>query len=334
MRAAISLLLLPLTAACGGSDAQCVIDTDCPVFNRCMAEQCVPVGGGDAAVDTGVPTDSGPPDGSPMDSAADTGTPVLGTGTVALSQTPLPMDAASYAATAAFVRDSATPSGCTTTDGTACTITECVTSPPMDGGVGDAGMGDAGIPTAPHAGAISITGAATAIDLVPGMNGIYPAATGTTMLYTGGETLSFTATGDEVPAFARTLTAPETVNVTSPSVMMGLLSLNRAADLNVTWGATSSATDVIVRLSGFEMPMTGGSRTVSLACTFDGTSGMGTVPAADLGNLPGGGASGSFSVETSVSDQLMAGGWNITVVASALGRGDTGGAATAGTTYP
>ncbi|MCS6799681.1 MAG: hypothetical protein NZ898_14405 [Myxococcota bacterium] len=37
-----------LLAACGGSDAQCVIDTDCPLFQRCERNRCIALGPTDA----------------------------------------------------------------------------------------------------------------------------------------------------------------------------------------------------------------------------------------------------------------------------------------------
>jgi hypothetical protein len=334
MRAHALLLLLIPVAACGGSDAQCVIDTDCPLFNRCMAQQCVPIGGGgDAAMDSSVPMDSSPGDSAPTDSAVDTGPTIVGSGTVTVSQTPLPMAMTSHSLSAGFARDTGMASPCTVTEAAPCTITECVTAPPMDAGVSDAGMGDASTPTIPHAGQINVSGGMVDLMITPGMDGTYPPATGTGLVYSGGETLNVTAAGDEVPAFAQSVTAPNTVTVSSPSVAAGTIAIDRAMDLAVTW-TDGAAGEVIVRLTGFEMPMSGGTRSVSLACTFDGAGGTGTVPASALGNLPGGGASGSFSVETSASTEVMASGWLVTISASSIARGDTGGAASAATTYP
>jgi hypothetical protein len=334
MRAhALLLLFIPLVA-CGGSDAQCVIDTDCPLFNRCMAEQCVPIGTStDAAMDSSVPTDSSPGDSAPADSAMDTGPTIVGTGTVVVSQSPLPMAMFSHSLSASFARDTGMAGPCTVTEGTPCTVTECVTEPPMDAGVGDAGMGDASPPTIPHAGQISVSGGMVDLMVTPGMDGTYPPATGTGQLYAGGETLNVTAAGDEVPAFAQSVTAPNTVTVSSPSVASGTISVDRSAELSVTW-TDGTAGEVTVRLTGFETTMAGGSRTVSLACTFDAASGSGTIPPTTLGDLPGSGATGSFSVETAASTDVMASGWLVTINASATARGDTGGAASAATTYP
>lgn len=70
----VALGLLGIAAAaCGGDDApQCILDTDCPLGQRCSSDKCVQRGaparrdsgptGGEAGVpDTGV-TDSGVPD--------------------------------------------------------------------------------------------------------------------------------------------------------------------------------------------------------------------------------------------------------------------------------
>ncbi len=196
-------------------------------------------------------------------------------------------------------------------------------------------MADAGTPTAPHAGQIDVSGAMVELTISPGMDGTYPPATGTAQLYAGGESLNVIAAGGDVPAFEATVTAPGSVDVTSPSLTGGLLMIDRSMDFPVAWTEGMAVGNVIVRFSGFEMMSDGGSRNVSLGCSFEGSSGMGTVPASALGNLPGGGASGAFSVETSMSTDVMAGGWLVTVNASSIARAEeTGGAASAGTTYP
>lgn len=41
-----------------GSDAECELDTDCPLFQACSDERCVPIG-----ADSGAPTDGGGMDG-------------------------------------------------------------------------------------------------------------------------------------------------------------------------------------------------------------------------------------------------------------------------------
>jgi hypothetical protein len=72
-----------LVAACSGTDAECVIDTDCPLFQRCARQKCVSVGGGPAPRDAGREggsgeggvrdgaTEGGPIDGSRSDATDD-----------------------------------------------------------------------------------------------------------------------------------------------------------------------------------------------------------------------------------------------------------------------
>ena len=328
------LLLLPLFAACGGSDAQCVIDTDCPLFNRCSAQQCVPVGG-DAGVDTGTPTDSSV-DTSVTDTGMDSGPGMVGSGNVTVSQTPLPMMMASHSMSAGFARTGGA-SICTTTEGSPCVVVECVTAPPMDAGMPDAGMMDAGDAsvTAPHAGQVDLTGGLVDLTITPGGDGIYPPATGTGFVYSGGETLNVAAAGDEVPAFDESVSAPFPIVLTEPSLVTVPIAIDRTMDFTLNWTTDEPAPgDAVVTLTGFEVPPEGGSRSVTLSCTFDGGTANGTIPSSALMNLPGGGATGSFSVATRSTTDVTTDGWTVTVNALYGAVGDTGGPASATTTYP
>jgi len=350
--ACLGALLLPgaigLTG-CGGDDPDCVIDTDCPLFQRCQAGACVDLGaldgGGDAAVDAARPEggmDSGPDD----DGGVDAGPPVERTGTVVASQTPMTTPETSpFSFSASF--EETTDGGdadCTSSEADPCRITECTVEVPMamDGGVPmDAGMdagpmdagptADAGAMEAPNAGIISLSGGAMDLVLSPMADGTYDSRTGTGLLWNEGDALVFNGAGDAVPAFTETLTGPGLVTVSAPSFMSPPLSVDRTTTLSLTWSGGSMPGEVHVLLTGSEMT-DGTMRSVTVDCAYDGASGAGDVPAEALGALPSG-AGGSLAVGTAAQTTVDAGDWNVTVRAQSVARADTGSPATISVTY-
>jgi hypothetical protein len=290
--------------------------------------------GADATVDTGTPPGDAAVDTSVTDGSADTGSPLRGTGTVSVTQTPLADGMATHAMTAAFAPTGGASFGCTTTEVSPCSIFECITEPPMDAGMPDAAVTDASLPTQPHAGTIDLGGALIPLSIVPGSDGVYPPATGSGFVFSGGETLNITAGGADVPAFAQSLTAPPPVTVTAPSFLAGSLTIDRATDFSFAWTVGGTAPDTVaVTLAAFELPPAGGSRSVTLTCTFAGMSLSGVVPASVLENLPAG-ATGSVAIDTRGSAGVTAGEWAVTVNASNGAVSDTGAAATTSATFP
>ncbi|MBW2460228.1 MAG: hypothetical protein JRH11_01195 [Deltaproteobacteria bacterium] len=338
------LVLLPAllpAAACGGSDAQCVIDTDCPLFNRCMAQQCVPLGGGDpdsGIADSGVMMDSSTMDSSTPDAGSDSGTPELGRGAVQLVQTPNPV-MATHTMSATFTATGGTE-GCTITDLSPCVMTECIFAPPpvSDGGTPDAGMVDAGPPSFPSAGVITTTGGAVDVSVTPEADGNYPITSGVGLVFNGGETLTMTAAGDAVPAFSGNVPAPYAITVSAPSFMSPPLSIDRTMDFTVTWTSVEAEPGVVtVVLNGSGPYMVTGARTVSLLCTFPGADGTGTILASHLANLPTsilGGPDGSLAIATSNLQRITASGWTVDLTASLIATSDTGNPTLAPTRYP
>ncbi|RLB53072.1 MAG: hypothetical protein DRJ42_12930 [Deltaproteobacteria bacterium] len=332
----VLLVLLP-AVACGGSDAQCVIDTDCPLFNRCMDQQCVPLGGGDTdsgTADSGV-TDSGTRDSSTPDTGVDSGTPALGRGTVHLLQTPNPV-MATHTMSAVFTTVG-TSDVCTVTDLSPCIMTECLFAPPpsTDGGTPDAGMVDAGTPSFPSAGMITTTGGMVDVSVTPAANGLYPTTNGVGLVFDGGETLTMTAAGEGIPAFNGNVPAPYSVTVSEPTFMSPPLSIDRGADLTVTWTSVETEPGIVaVVLTGSGAFMVTGTRSVTLACTFPGADGTGSILASHLANLPGGGATGSLTIGTTNIERITESGWTVDLTASLIGTSDTGNPAIAPTVYP
>ena len=187
------------------------------------------------------------------------------------------------------------PSTCTITKSGACTLTEC---PPA---------GDGGVPLQPSrrsAGAITISGGSRTITLTPGTDGVYPTEVDSAnALYAGGETLTFTAAGDAVPAFTDTFLAPAVAQVTSPATPAGnaALPISRDSDFSVSWSG-GAAGDVTI---GIYPQPTG----ATITCTFPASAGSGSVPASLLGKLAAGPASyGGFLRAT---HHLEVSGWSI-----------------------
>ncbi len=320
-------LLLALLS-CGGSDAQCVVDTDCDLFQRCSAAHCVPVGdydggtsGRDAALDGHRADDSGPSDG---------GTARVGTGTVLASSTPLDIagtDASTWIFSASFVRDDAASTGvtCSISPADGCSVTDCtVAPPPADGGMpADAGV-DAGTPTFDHAGEISTSGATMPLLLMPGADGLYTPASGTGLLFTDGMTLTYAAVGDAIPAFGGSIASPSSVTITAPSFAAGTITADRSIDLPLAWTSAAAAPGTLVAsLSATEFPPDGGSRTITIVCELDGSGASGVVPAAALALLPDA-ASGSISFLTrsSLRTSAGAGAWEVTLEATVTATSD------------
>lgn len=336
MRFLAALLFLTPALACGGSDAQCVIDTDCPLFNRCMDEQCVPVGGGDvdSSTDSG-PVDSGTVDSSTPDTGTDAGTPEIGRGAVQLVQTPNPV-MATHSMRAVFTAVGVSDD-CVITDLDPCILTECTRTPPAvgDAGIADGGLPDAGTPSFPSAGMITTTGGLIDVSVTPGADGLYPVTGGVGPVFGGGESLTMTALGEGIPAFSGNVVAPGSISLTAPSLMTTPLSIERSADLTFTW--TAGPTDpglVIALLSGSETDGAGVSRDVALSCAFGGSGTSGTILASHLANLPGGGASGTLTVVSANIERVTASGWMIDLSASLVATADTGNPALTPTIYP
>ncbi|HSY25211.1 MAG TPA: hypothetical protein VK841_23965 [Polyangiaceae bacterium] len=171
------------------------------------------------------------------------------------------------------------------------------------------------------AGAITITGGATPLTLLPealdagasvGSDIHYGPAEATGLA--PDDVVTITATGDSVPAFALSLPLPSAITWTQPPAVDSPWVIDRSTDLAVAWngGTTGSVT------IGIEENV--GSNLVDVECTFAASAGGGAFPASLLAYLPpttpaSNGTIVAATVAGSVRDSvslLVGGRWNIT----------------------
>lgn len=159
------------------------------------------------------------------------------------------------------------------------------------------------------AGAVHFAGGAKAIDLSPKSDGTYAPSTGSTPLWTGGETL--TARGDgkgDIPPFTIPLTAPSRITLASPTPSGGAFAITRSAGFSATF--TGSSSGVVVLSFG----ATTATSAHIATCTFDVASGSATVPPAALAGFPA--ADGEFDFFVKQSEKARVNGWEVRFTAT------------------
>ncbi len=291
--------ILGLGTGCG-SDAECVIDSDCPsLAQRCEANRCVPLGG---PVDLGMP-DAGPRDGAVRDGSTDGAAGDAGPGDAGPAATRVGIVLAQSSSTGGFViaAFNETPAGatprCTTRNEGPCTVSVCETG--MD-------------PTVPKtAGTVTVTSGEQMIALTPDMDGRYPASSLSMQLFGPGATLSVSATGDAdggVPAFTGMVTSASPATLTTPAITDGAtLSVPTGSDFALAWSAGGPTGEVEVNLNG----TTSDGKSASARCRFGVTTFGGTIPAAALSDFPAG-SSGGYQIFTVNESALTPGdGWDV-----------------------
>ena len=161
-----------------------------------------------------------------------------------------------------------------------------------------------GFPPGVSAGTVTLTGAAQPITLMPDPDKTYPAAPSTTPLFSGGETITYAATGADVPAFSGTLVMPSRATITSPPkpAAAATLEVPRSQDFHVTWSGGGSG-QVQIGLFG------SGTDPQRLICYFDASAGGGSVPTAALAMLAAG--SGGFAMATTAFTEVDEGDWAV-----------------------
>jgi hypothetical protein len=166
--------------------------------------------------------------------------------------------------------------------------------------------GDAGVPPLTDAGVISVAGGMMPVSQPPSSGGVgYPAFRANSLLWSGGESLSISAAGGEVPAFATTLVAPGATTLTTPAAKPTAIA--RGSDLALAWsGSGIGLVDVALSAA-----MTG-APAVEVHCRFPLAAGHGVVPAAILANVPAG-SMGAMVMTTMVPQTLSAGTWSVDV---------------------
>jgi hypothetical protein len=154
------------------------------------------------------------------------------------------------------------------------------------------------------AGTLAVDGAAQPVSLAPNDDNSYTRVMSDTPLYVGGETLAFSASGGDVPAFSDTVTAPGKAQITSPAKPAQYLDVDTMTGLRITWtgGGTGS-----LQLALFA----GTTTTLSVSCRFPIAAGSGMVPAVTLGSLPVG--QGGYTMAAVAETEVDAGDWAITL---------------------
>jgi hypothetical protein len=143
--------------------------------------------------------------------------------------------------------------------------------------------------------------------------GMYPTAT--FMLASDGDPgteFDFVGRGAvDVPAFDVDVTMPDAATLLSPVVQVST-TIDTSTDLSVTWGGISSG-DAVFALA----PEASTNTSPTLICFFDGSTGHGVVPRADLAQIkaasPGGEAQLSFFGMARAS--TTAGAWTVAAIA-------------------
>ena len=317
MRWAWAVFVLAI-AGCG-DDQECALDTDCDLFQICLAERCVARG---TRVDGGgldaAPRDGGDGDGGGLDAAVDGGPAVSRTGAVYVTQTPIPMLEPNHLASATFTETVGVPdTGCTETTMGPCTLRDCFfATPPADAGM----PVDAGMPTFPSAGTILVDGDPMDVTLAPEPDGNYFAVSGSGQIWGDDTMVTVGAEGADVPAFSSTLVGPRGSSVDSPTFMTPPIMIDRAMPLTFTWaGGSGTMQGQLVN----NVVDAAGTQTVIVLCSFDAAAGTGTIPAELLEQVPTGDAA-AFSVSNIVEGLPDVAGWTITVRLSTPAQLDNG----------
>lgn len=156
--------------------------------------------------------------------------------------------------------------------------------------------------TLASAGTLAIDGAAQPVSLAPNDDNSYTNLTSDAPLYAGGETLAFSASGGDVPAFSETVTAPGKARITSPAKPDDYLDVDKTTGLRVEWTGGGAG---FLQLALFA----GTTTSLSVACRFPIAAGSGIVPPATLSALPAG--QGGFTMAAVAETEVDAGAWSI-----------------------
>jgi hypothetical protein len=154
------------------------------------------------------------------------------------------------------------------------------------------------------AGTITVTGAAVPVLLAPKPDNTYGQLTMPQPLFDGGEHLTVSSTGGDIPAFSATVVPAGHVSITSPDPNAYLL-VPKADGLTVTWTGSGSGDLEIILASGVET-------TTSLRCLFPIAAGTGTIPASALAGLPAG-TQGIFLMAAIGRTEHVVGDWSIRI---------------------
>jgi hypothetical protein len=156
--------------------------------------------------------------------------------------------------------------------GAACTAFIC----PRGGGANPAG---------PEAGAITVTSNAGQLVTKPGGNGVYSVVQTSHALWTLPKaSLKLAAAGGAIPAFGDMFCGTSPVTIAKPVGVPGAMTIDRTADLPVTWtGGGGGDLEIVLRDD-----TTSAASSVEVRCFFTASTGQGTVPKAALAKIGAG----------------------------------------------
>ncbi|WP_394824800.1 hypothetical protein [Pendulispora albinea] len=167
---------------------------------------------------------------------------------------------------------------------------------------------------------IAGTAVSPAIQLEPGAGPLeYSPVSGNVSLWSGGESIQVTGTGDPngAPAFAQTLKAPSLITLSSPTWTRreGGPTIDRSKNLELAWNVAGAASGTVALFLGGP----DSAEKFSFAqCAFPVADLKGTVPASVLGKLPAG--QGEFTVDAEETSVVPAGSdWDIEVSLASTG---------------
>jgi hypothetical protein len=177
--------------------------------------------------------------------------------------------------------------------------------------------------TSHSAGVITITGGAQTVTFTPDASGAYPVYSNQSAgLWSGGETITVTATGAEVPAFSASATAPAPVQITQPAKVPAgtVVMFDRTQDFPVSWvpGSGGELHAMVVVNS-----QTAGEYQRQIDCAFQATAGSGVIPVAALTMLPAG-RSGYYDVRGRALTTITVGAYAVDVELQSINNGYVG----------
>jgi hypothetical protein len=201
---------------------------------------------------------------------------------------------------------------CTYATSGSCVLSTCGLVKPPDGGYGGF----------VSAGTLTLTGGAKTVTITPNPDGTYPPWSDTTaMLFTGGETLTLSASGATVSAFSTSLTAPAQILVSTPALPApgSKLAVARSADFPMSWigGGTGNAQAILSAITSTNRG--------DIVCTVPASKGALTIPASLLMQLPASPTTTAIDVISTSRVQTTVGGYALTFTANSIAVGSTTG---------
>ena len=303
-----SLVLLSLVAGCGEGTGQSHLDS-APASDSIAA-----TGGssGDAVNPLGAGTHGSDPDEATV-SVGELVTGATKHGTVILSQVDVENLPATPSFVAAFQESEVTWQGCTRYEVAECYFYEC-----PEGANSVHSIIDTALPAA-SAGTISATFETSSYSLEMGASGLYQATDIQRLWGQAGVEVVVTGSGDDVPPFRLSVSAPAAVTLLSPvSVADTPLELASASHFPLAWTPGASG-DVRVAIYDLEFKRA----RPALFCTYPAEWGTAVIPSAALMEMELGGPY-VFRLAGTAETSTSAGDWTVVMSTMAFGTANDG----------